>query len=88
MHYSLIDIYQIESPQRDALYSTRNIRGLEVRGPHTWEVVKDAAKNIRIRGELFDIPLECHDRHACPIMLKYFKNVDATPFVYDQFIGA
>lgn len=61
------------------------IRRLEVRGPHTWKEVKDVTKNIDICGDSFDIPPECRARHAGLIPLKYFKNVDATPFVYDRF---
>ena len=79
----LTETYQRLGPQSHLLQSIESIRRHEFRGPHTWEVVKEATKNIYICGELFDIPLECHDKHACPIMLKYFKNVDATPFVYD-----
>lgn len=60
---------------------------MEVRGPHTWKVVKYATKNIDVRGELFDIPLNYPTRNVGLIPLKYFKNVDATTFVYDLYIG-
>jgi len=50
--------------------------------------VKDATKNIDVCGDLFEIPLDYRARHAGSIPLKYFKNIDATPFVYGRFIGA
>lgn len=49
--------------------------------------MKSATKDIDVRAKLFDIPLDRRARHVGLIPLKYFKNVDATPFVYDQFIG-
>lgn len=59
-----------------------------IRGPHIWEVVEQATKNIGAFQELFDIPLDCPHTHKCMIRCKHFKNFDANPFQYGQFIGA
>ena len=83
-----INTYQRAGPQRYLLYSIHRIKRLEVISLHTWKAVKDTTKNIDICGELFDIPLDYHARHVGLILLKYFKNVDATPFVYDRLVGS
>lgn len=75
------------SPHSHLLQSIQRTRRYEVRDPDTWEVVKQVTKDINVRGELFDIPLDCPARHRSLIPLKYFRNVDATPFLYDRFIG-
>ena len=49
---------------------------------------EESTKDIDVRGELFDIPSDRPIKHRGLIPLKYFRNVDATPFVYDRFIGA
>lgn len=50
--------------------------------------MKEATKEIDVHRELFNIPPYYPTRHRGLIPLKYFRNVDATPFVYDRFIGA
>ncbi|WP_250519249.1 hypothetical protein, partial [Caballeronia sp. ATUFL_M1_KS5A] len=52
------------------------------------EGMKYATNKIDVHGELLDIPLSCRSSHVGPIPLKYFNNVDATPFVYGRFIGS
>jgi len=60
---------------------------LEVRGLDTWKVLRYSTKDINVHGELFDIALDHHVRHVDLIPLKYFDNVDVTPFVYHEMIG-
>lgn len=84
----LIEISQRACPYICLLHYIHRIKRLEDRGPHTWEGEKDATKDINVHGELFDIPVECHARHRGLTRLRYFKNVDAVPFVYHRFVGA
>lgn len=80
--------YQRADPLSHLLYSINMIRRLEVKGPHTWKVVKDSIKNIDVLVKLFNIPSDYRARHVCSIPLKYFKNVDASLSFYDRLIGA
>ena len=42
--------------------------------------MKDTTKNIDVHGELFEIPPDSRARHFGVVLLKYFNNVDTTPF--------
>lgn len=82
------ETYQRWGPHSHLLQSIQRISRHEVKDPHTWEVVKEATKNIDVCGELFDISFDRPTRYRGLIPVKYFRNVDVALFVYDQFIGA
>jgi len=83
----LIKTYQKSSPHNHILQSIQRIRRHEVRGLDSWEVVKEATQDIDVHGDFHDIPPDHPARYRSLIPLEYFRNVNATPFFYDRFIG-
>lgn len=75
-------------PHNHILQFIHRVRRHEVRGLDSWEVVKEATKDIDVHGEFFNIPLDLPARHKGMIPLKYFSNVHAIPFLYDRFNGS
>ena len=55
-------------------------------GPDKWPAVKDATKDIDVKGALFDIPPNLP--RGQPLRIKEFKLEVAAPHLYDRFIGA